>query len=202
MVGCFAKPSAMPVRYPKQQVSALILAGGRGTRMQGLDKGLAAYRGTPLVQHVAAVLRGQACQVLLSANRSHPAYRDLGFEPLSDRRPDFAGPLAGIETALTVSQTPYLLVCPCDTPHIPDDYGERLWRELRHAGADAAYAWDGQRAHYLHLLLAVDRAADLTPYLDSGQRAVRHWLGTKTCVQTRFSAAELANLNSLQQLEE
>lgn len=202
MVGCFAKPCGMLPRYPKQQVSALILAGGRGTRMQGLDKGLAPYRGMPLAQHVATVLRGQAAQVLLSANRSHAAYRDLGFEPLSDLRPDFAGPLAGIETALAICRTPYLLVCPCDTPHIPDDYGERLWRELQHAGADAACAWDGQRAHYLHLLLAVERTSDLTAYLDGGQRAVRHWLAAKACVQARFAAKELANLNSLQQLDD
>jgi molybdopterin-guanine dinucleotide biosynthesis protein A len=188
----------MPEHYPREQITALILAGGKGRRMGGADKGLVAYAGRPLVQHVAASLASQADKVLLSANRSHAAYRELGFTPLADNRPDFAGPLAGIETALASCSTPYLLVCPCDTPHIPRDYGPRLWHDLQKENAELAYAWDGEREHYLHLLLPLASTTDLTAYLDSGQRAVRHWLMGKVAAKARFTPEEMANINTQQ----
>jgi molybdopterin-guanine dinucleotide biosynthesis protein A len=164
--------------------------------MGGIDKGLLSYQGRTLVAHVAEVLRPQAARVLVSANRSEAEYRALGFEPLPDLRPDFAGPLAGLEAGVAACRTPWLLVCPCDTPHVPSDYGERLWRcAVDHPG-QLAYAWDGERAHYLNLLLPISAASDLTGYLDSGQRAVRHWLAQKPCAQALFDVEELANLNT------
>jgi molybdopterin-guanine dinucleotide biosynthesis protein A len=187
--------------YPTQQITALILAGGKAARMGGADKGLVTYRGKPLVQHVGAVLRPQASTVLLSANRSHAGYRALGFEPLPDLRPGFPGPLAGIEAALAVCDTNFLLVCPCDTPHIPNDYGSRLWRSLVAGQSGIAFAVDTQRCHYLHMLISVTEASDLSGFLDSEHRAVRHWLARQSCAKARFSADELANLNSLEQTE-
>lgn len=186
----------MPAPYPRQQITALILAGGKGRRMGGVDKGLVDYGGLPLVQHVADALAPQASRLLLSANRSHDAYRALGFTPLADRRADFAGPLAGIETALQACTTPYLLICPCDTPHIPADFGPRLWFALQQQGADLAYGWDGERDHYLHMLLTVATSADLGDYLDSGQRSVHRWLAGKVTAKAGFSPRELENLNT------
>lgn len=187
----------MPADYPVAQVTALILAGGLGRRVQGLDKGLLPYHGRALAAHVASALSGQASTVLLSANRSHDSYRRLGFDPLPDLRPGFPGPLAGLEAGLAACTTPLLLVCPCDTPHIPGDFGRRLWRSLTAQDADLAYGWDGERDHYLHLLLRADRATDLATFLDSGQRTVRHWLATKRGARADFSVDELANLNTL-----
>lgn len=186
----------MPMCYQPEQITAAILAGGRGLRMGGLDKGLLIHRGRPLVTHLAGILRPQARELLLSANRSHDRYRALGFSPLADRRADYAGPLAGIETALAVCSTPYLLVCPCDTPYIPGDLGQRLWEGLHHRGAQACHATTADRPHYLHLLLHRETAAAAVgDYLNEGGRAVRHWLARLTTARVMFDEAELINLN-------
>lgn len=187
----------MQPSYPRDQVTALILAGGLGRRVGGRDKGLLDYHGCPLACHVADAIAPQAATVLLSANRSLDRYRELGFAPLPDLRPDYPGPLAGIEAGLAACRTPYLLVCPCDTPHVPMDLGPRLWRAMRAAGSEACYAVDPARRHYLHLLLAVDAAQDLCAYLDDGGRAVRHWLAAKHPAEAPFDADELANLNTI-----
>lgn len=186
----------MPCSYLRDQITALVLAGGQGRRMGGRDKGLLDYRGRPLARHVADALADQAATVLLSANRSQAAYRTLGLEPLPDLRADYPGPLAGIEAGLAACATPYLLVCPCDTPHIPADLGPRLWQAMQTADAEACHATDPQRRHYLHLLLRVDAAKGLTAFLDGGGRAVRHWLATKRVAEAPFSAEELENLNA------
>ena len=185
----------MSAHYPRDLITALVLAGGQGRRMGGRDKGLIDYHGRPLVQHVADALAPQASRLLLSANRSHDAYLTLGMTPLPDLRPDYPGPLAGIEAGLTACVTRYLLVCPCDTPHIPADLGPRLWHALQAQGAQASYATDPERRHYLHLLLHVEMATDLSGYLDAGGRAVRHWLANKQVAEALFRIDELANLN-------
>lgn len=191
----------MPAPYPRNQVTALILAGGMGQRVGGQDKGLLMHEGKPLVVHLAEVLSGQAARLLVSANRSHTEYRALGFTPLPDLRPDYPGPLAGIEAGFAASTTDFLLVCPCDTPAIPADMGPRLWDAMQAANADLAYACDGQRDHYLHALLPAGLAADLSTFLDSGQRAVRYWLADKRAARASFSAAEMLNINEKPQLD-
>lgn len=191
----------MSAKYPKHDITALILAGGRGRRMGGADKGLVPYRGLPLVAHVARSLGGQAAHLLVSANRSEEAYRGLGFTPLPDRRAQPVGPLGGIEAALPHCETPYLLVSPCDTPHIPADLGTRLWAAMSDADAQGAYATASDGDHYLHLLVSVAACGDLSAFLDSGRRAVRHWLADKGFARVRFRVDELANVNSLADAE-
>lgn len=194
-----AKPRPMHPAYPHNLITALVLAGGQGRRMGGRDKGLVDYQGQALVQHIVRILTPQCGHLLLSANRSHTAYQALGMAPLADLRPDFTGPLAGIETGLAACKTPYLLVCPCDTPHIPEDLGARLWSAQQQQNTKISYAADPERRHYLHLLLQVDSASDLSRYLDNGGRAVRHWLADKHPAEAAFSQVELANLNNLKQ---
>ncbi len=190
----------MPVPYPQQQITALLLAGGRGRRMGGLDKGLAPYGGEPMAAHIARALSGQAQRLLLSANRSHTAYRAIGLDPIPDARRDYPGPLAGIETALAHCSTPYLLICPCDTPHVPTDLGPRLWRALASGDHQVCHARSPTRDHYLHLLMRAELADGLTRYLDAGGRAVRHWLADLSVTTALFDEAELANLNTLETL--
>lgn len=175
-------------------ITALILAGGRGTRMGGVDKGLLELDGSPMVMHLARTLAPQVREILLSANRSHPQYRGLGFVPLPDQRADFAGPLAGIETAFAELDTPYLVVCPCDTPHIPGNYASRLFDSL--GDGDACFARSDVRDHYLHLLVRRQAASTLTDYLDGGGRSVRGWLDQLDARSTVFPEAELRNINT------
>jgi molybdenum cofactor guanylyltransferase len=191
----------MAEHYPKHRVTALILAGGMGRRVAGRDKGLLIYQGKPLVSHVAAALKDQASAMFVSANRSLNTYRNLGFTPLADLRAGFPGPLAGLEAGFAACRTDYLLVSPCDTPHIPHDLGQRLWQAMRADGAQLAYAFDSERDHYLHALIPVGLAADLSAFLDDGKRAVRQWLAGKKAARARFAAGELLNINELNLLD-
>lgn len=168
--------------------------------MGGVDKGLLDYHGEPLVSVVKRRLEPQVSDVLLSANRSQDRYADLGLTPIGDLRSDFPGPLAGLEAGLARCRTSHLLITPCDTPEIPDDLGPRLWRALHAEQADIAHARDSERDHYLHALIPVSLAADLTRYLDRGERAVRHWFADKKVARVRFDDAALANLNEGGQL--
>lgn len=185
-------------QYPLPAVTALILAGGQGRRLGGVDKGLILLDNQPMVQQIAGRLQPQCNTLLLSANRSHADYRALGFEPLNDLRPDYPGPLAGIEAGIQACGTRYLLICPCDSPAIPPDMGKTLWQSLAQAGAKACYAATPERSHYLNLLLdlnAPELESGLTAFLDSGGRAVRHWLNTFPTTTAMFNAERLVNLN-------
>jgi molybdopterin-guanine dinucleotide biosynthesis protein A len=191
----------MSIDYPRTEVTALILAGGMGRRMNGRDKGLLEYRGKALVRQVADRLAGQAVAVLVSANRSHEAYRALGFSPIADLRADFPGPLAGIESGFVHCNSPYLLITPCDTPDIPRDLGPRLWQAMQHEDAQLAFACDDERDHFLHVLLPTTLAEDLRAYLDRGGRTVRHWLADKKAARAHFPAAAFENINEPDQLQ-
>ncbi|MGC7405224.1 molybdenum cofactor guanylyltransferase MobA [Pandoraea pneumonica] len=110
----------------RDAITGLILAGGRGQRMGGRDKGLQLYDGRPLAAHVLARLAPQVGTVLISANRNHATYAALGADVISDETQDFAGPLAGMLSGLRAAKTEYVLVVPCDSPLLPDDLAVRL----------------------------------------------------------------------------
>jgi len=111
-------------------ITGLILAGGRATRMGGCDKGLQLYRGQSLIRHVIDRLAPQVTRLILNANRNIPTYADFGYPVISDRFEGFAGPLAGLHAGLMVCETPLLAVVPCDAPHLPLDLVTRLANAL------------------------------------------------------------------------
>lgn len=197
---CHAKSLKMHAEYPRRDITALVLAGGQGRRMGGVDKGLQPYRGRTLVEWVHASLAAQSAGIWVSANRSTDTYRELGMRTLPDRRPGYPGPLAGIEAGLAACHTAYLLVSPCDTPHIPGDLGPRLWQAMQDGNAELAYACDQTRHHYLHVLLRTTLAGSLAAYLDQGGRAVRHWLGGRRVAQVGWDDDCFGNLNATEQL--
>ena len=123
-------------------VSAIILAGGRGSRMGGVDKGLQGFNGTPLTLHTLLRLQmqngGPLAQVMINANRNLAAYEAFGATVWPDVLADYAGPLAGFLTGLERCETPYLLTTPCDTPLFPMDLVERLAQAMDANGADIA----------------------------------------------------------------
>ena len=121
-------PHAPPIA--RDAITGLILAGGRGQRMGGRDKGLQLYDGRPLAAHVLARLAPQVGAVLISANRNHAAYSALGADVVSDETQDFAGPLAGMLSGLRAAKTEYVLTVPCDSPLLPDDLALRLTAAL------------------------------------------------------------------------
>lgn len=182
----------------KSGITGIILAGGRGTRMGGRDKGLVALADRPLVAHVADRLRPQVDTIVISANRNRERYAGLGYPVVADATPDFSGPLEGIASAGAVAHTAWLLVTPCDTPHLPADLAERLLAACAAEHRPLAVAHDGVRLQPLFLLLRRELLVDLGVFLAGGGRAVYRWLDSQQPAQADFSACPAAfeNLNA------
>lgn len=180
----------------------LILAGGRGRRMGGKDKGLVTFRGQPLVIQVCERLGYPPEAVLLSANRHQTDYRDLGFRVVEDRvvegQGDFPGPLAGIQSGFHQADRDWLLVAPCDTPCLPPDLAPRLWQAANQARADIAVAHDGRRLHPPVALLQASLKSSLDAYLKEGLRRIDQWYARHSWVTVDFSdqAEAFVNLNT------
>lgn len=152
----------------------LILCGGAGTRVDGLDKPLLLYKSAPMVQWIAKTVH-PARKIWISANRHQAAYRRWG-EVLSDTCADLPGahgPLVGILCALEACQCPWLLVSPGDTPDLTSVWWEPLFRQKNQTGA---VIFDGTQQQNLHVLLARDLAEDLRSYLTQGHHQVWQWL--------------------------
>ncbi|WP_277592463.1 molybdenum cofactor guanylyltransferase MobA [Roseateles saccharophilus] len=178
----------------------LVLAGGRGMRMGGLDKGLQLLQGRPLAVHVIAGLAPQVGRVLVSANRNLEAYAALGHAVLADPPGfEFAGPLAGMLAGLeAIPADAWLLTAPCDCPRLPPDLAERLLAAARPHGLAFARA---AREHPTHALLQARLREPLRAHLATGGRAVLRWmLGQPHGVAHFDDEAAFANLNHLDDL--
>ncbi|MEH6591556.1 MAG: molybdenum cofactor guanylyltransferase MobA [Halioglobus sp.] len=191
----------------KLTTTGLILAGGTGRRVNGADKGTLLWQGKPLAAHVASMLAPQVDELLLSCNRNFDTYRQICTTLITDIREDYQGPLAGLEATVAHLQSDYLVIVPCDNPELPGDLVERLlYPHLNnHDGVlDISFVDDGERKQYLFAAIRCGCLSSLGPYLDSGQRAVRHWFNSLNTVAVDFSdQAELfKNLNHLQQFIE
>ncbi|WP_025600378.1 molybdenum cofactor guanylyltransferase MobA [Burkholderia sp. WSM2230] len=200
-----------PTRRPtRDQLTGLVLAGGRGIRMGGVDKGLQALHGEPLAAHVLRRLAPQTGALLISANRHPDIYAALGArfgaKIVADTLPEFPGPLAGLLAGLRAAHSDYLLSAPCDTPWLPADLAERLADAFAANGADIATVTtsDAEGKVSLHPVFALLRtglADDLAAFLEAGERKVRAWYARHKTVEVAF-ADERAfyNINSLQEL--
>lgn len=177
-------------------VHALILAGGRGTRMGGVDKGLQMLDGRPLAAHVSTRLAPQTGHILISANRNLDAYAALGHDVVADPPGlEFAGPLAGMLAGLNdLPDDAWLLTAPCDSPHLPLDLAERLLVAAQPHGLAFAQA---AREHPTHALLHARLREPLAAYLHSGGRAVLKWMCSLPHGIAQFdNEAAFANLNT------
>ncbi len=185
----------------RTDITGVILAGGLGRRMGGVDKGLQLLRGKPLVEHVLERLLPQVSTVLINANRNLDRYREFGCPVLPDTIPDFAGPLAGLHAALSVATTPLVLTVPCDSPHLPLDLVVRLAAALEADKAELAVARDAERAHPVFCLARRELLPSLTAYLDSGERRLARWHGLQRTVAVNFDESGVfANFNTPEDL--
>lgn len=180
-------------------VSAIILAGGRATRMEGRDKGLVPWKGKPLVEHVLERLQPQVADVVINCNRSEDQY--ARYAPVArDSIPDYPGPLAGIAAALPRCRHDWVLVTACDMPCLPEDLVQRLWSEKD--DALLAVAHDGEHLQPLALLLHRDLQADLETAVGSGMASVQKWIGGHPHAVVHFpDPRAFINLNSLDDLQ-
>jgi len=197
----------MSVAPSREAITGLILAGGRGQRLGGVDKGLQPWRGRPLVDHALARLAPQVSEVMISANRNASAYASRVSRVLADASDDFPGPLAGILAGLRAATTPWLAVVPCDSPCLPTDLVGRLAQGLadaRGAVVQRAHADGALRLEPVCCLLSCTLADDLAVYLAEGGRKVEGWLSrhaTPVLFDRPEDAAAFANINTLADLE-
>ncbi|MBU1396468.1 MAG: molybdenum cofactor guanylyltransferase [Gammaproteobacteria bacterium] len=182
------------------RVAAVVLAGGQGRRMGGADKGLIEYQGRPLIEWALAALAPQVGELVISANRNLEIYAAYGYRVLPDTLPDFPGPLAGVLAALQAVAADWLLVAPCDTPHLPADLAARLLAAAQRANVPLAVAADAARVHHSCFIVRTDQRDNLAGYLARGERAVRHWQAGLPSTTVRFEAACFANFNQPQDL--
>jgi molybdopterin-guanine dinucleotide biosynthesis protein A len=176
-------------------MTGLILAGGRGSRMGGVDKGLIQWRGEALVVQVLQRLRPQVAQVLISANRNAETYRAWARVVADPDPTAFSGPLTGIHAALASMSTDWLAITPCDLPELPPDAFARLASALD--GASAAYAVPAGQSHSLVCLLHRSLTEPLDQYLAGGRRRVGQWLAQIAARAVPFADAQgFMNLNA------
>jgi len=204
------RSAAPPPIITASHITGLVLAGGRGTRMGGADKGLQLLHGKPLVQHVLERLAPQVGTLAINANRSQLDYARFGYPVWHDQQAGFPGPLAGLHSGLLHCSTDFLASTPCDSPLIPYDMVARLATALAEAHADAAVAvtlgTQGRQRHPVCSLLRRSTHASLTAFLAAGERKMDHWFATLACVEVEFpDERAFCNINTgleLQRLEE
>jgi molybdenum cofactor guanylyltransferase len=185
-----------------QQITAVILAGGKGRRFAGTDKGLIIYRGRPLIEHLLHAITPQVEQIIINANRNQDIYAQYGYPVISDALPNYQGPLAGIATALSTVTTSHMITLPCDGPFISPAYVMRMCETLNQQQAELAIAHNGTRLQPVHALIPVTLSSSLDHYLQSGQRQLTRWLATHQVAEVDFSddAKYFQNINTKEQL--
>ncbi|MFH1605240.1 MAG: molybdenum cofactor guanylyltransferase MobA [Pseudomonadota bacterium] len=190
-----------------KNVTGLILAGGQGRRMGGVDKGLQPFRGRRLVDHVYERIAAQVGGVIINANHNQDTYRTIGVRVISDAINEtgggFAGPLAGLHSGLSISRRPYLVTVPCDSPFLPNDLVVRLFAGLDDAGADVAVAKTGEQTHPVFCLVRSGVLAHLTAFLKSGGRKIDGWYATLVVAEVSFDGETDAffNINTSDELK-
>jgi len=198
-----------------EAVTGLVLAGGRGARMGGADKGLQNFKGLPLALHTLMRLQMQQgpalAEILINANRNLSAYEAFGAPVWPDTLDGFAGPLAGFLTGLERCETPLLLTVPCDTPLFPLDLVERLHNALLAENSDmvmaAACEEDGQlRAQPVFCLMRVEVLESLVAFTHQGGRKIDAWTAQLKTVLVPFNTPSddpraFFNANTVEQLQ-
>lgn len=173
---------------PDQDITGVVLAGGRARRMGGADKGLLVLHGRPLVRYAIDALRGVCATVMVNANRSLEEYAALGCPVVPDINGDFDGPLAGLLAAMQAAQTTLLLCVPCDSPLMTAPHLMRLVEQLRATDAEIAVAYDGERLHPVFLCLHRALGGSLAEFLATGQRKIDLWLPQHRLTTVDYSA--------------
>jgi molybdopterin-guanine dinucleotide biosynthesis protein A len=181
-------------------VSGIVLAGGLGRRMGGVDKGLLLLHGEPMVQHVIARLAPQVAEIVINANQNLERYQGFGHRVISDRIGGFAGPLAGLHAGLAAISNPLAVTVPCDSPFLPADLVMRL---KDHLGAnDLAVAKTGEQPHPVFALVKRSVAANLEAFLAGGGRKIDAWYASLKVVEVAFDdeADAFRNINTREEL--
>jgi molybdopterin-guanine dinucleotide biosynthesis protein A len=185
-------------------ITGLVLAGGQGRRMGGVDKGLQPLRGRPMVQWVVERLAPQVDEVIVNANANVERYAALGHRVVGDAIGGFAGPLAGLHAGLGAASHPLLVTVPCDSPFLPADLVARLRERLEAGGCDLAVAKTGAQPHPVFSLVRTAVLPHLAAFLAGGGRKIDVWYATLKVVEVAFDdeADAFSNINTRAELAE
>ena len=170
----------------KSNITAVILAGGKGRRLAGQDKGLLEYRGKPLIQTVIDKIAPQVDHIIINANRNQKDYAEFGCPVISDNLSDFQGPLAGFAIALQSCNTDYILTLPCDGPNLCNDYVTRLINATKNKNT-IVVAHDGEHLQAVHALIPISYLDNLLAFLNNGEREVKKWYAQNKIITVDFS---------------
>ena len=199
------------IAISSDDITGLILAGGRGSRMGGVDKGLQNHLGLPLAMHALLRLSPQVGQVMINANRNLGAYDSMGVPVWPDAQAGgseaYPGPLAGFLAGLEHCETPYLVTVPCDTPNFPIDLVDRLAQALVAEDAEIAIAATLEggvlQPQPVFCLMAATLLESLVVFTQSGQRKIDRWTGSQRCATVVFDNADaFFNANTLAELQQ
>jgi molybdopterin-guanine dinucleotide biosynthesis protein A len=188
------------------QITGLILAGGRAQRMGGIDKGFILFHGKPLIESAIDRLKPQVSTILINANRSITKYSHYGYPVLLDETPDFSGPLAGFSVGLKHCKTPYLLTSPCDSPLFPTDLAEKMANELEGKNLELVYASTKEAnekiwAQPVFCLMKSTLKASLDAFLSKGDLKIDRWFKDLRSGTVVFDSAQaFANVNTPEEL--
>ena len=182
------------------EVSGIVLAGGRGQRMGGVDKGLQPLHGKPMIEHVLARLAPQVDEIVINANQNLERYRAFDHRVVSDAIGGFAGPLAGLHAGLHAVSHELAVTVPCDSPFLPTDLVSRLKAQL--GTNDLAVAKTGDQPHPVFALVRKSVAPNLESFLKNGGRKIDAWYASLKVVEVSFDdeADAFRNINTLEEL--
>lgn len=189
---------------PRDGITGVVLAGGLGRRMGGVDKGLVEFRGRTMVERVLERLRPQVDELIINANRNGERYAAFGYPVFADEIEGFAGPLAGLHAGLSRASHPLVATAPCDSPFLPADLIARLHAALARAGAELAVARTFDQPHPVFCLCRRDVLPHLEAFLAAGGRKVDLWYASLKIVEVRFDDEEEAfrNINTRDELRD
>lgn len=191
----------MSGRELRDDVTAVILAGGMGRRMDGVDKGLIEVAGREMIGFVVDTLRGNVDHIVINANRNLKRYERYPVTVVADSIQGYQGPLAGIEAGLSAASTDWVFTCPCDSPMQSAQLLPHMWSEVKEEEVEIGVAHDGQRTHPVFLLLKRELLSSLRIYLESGQRKIDRWFGSHrlAIIDCSAYAQSFVNINTAEE---
>lgn len=186
-----------------KQITGIILSGGRGSRMGGIDKGFAELDGKLFIEHAIELLKPQVDNIIINANREIERYAAYGYSVIRDTQGDFSGPLSGIASALFHAPTPLAMIIPCDMPHLPTDLVGRMYNKLKQENVEICMADDGAHLHPVVCLLKTELLEQLASDVEAGQRKTRLWMTERSHAIEDFSDCPeaFANINTQEELK-
>lgn len=192
-----------PVVHDFDQITGVILAGGMGRRMNGVDKGLVLLNGREMICYIIDVLKPNVSEVVVNANRNLDAYEKFGASVVADSIEGYQGPLAGLEAGMSQAKTPWVFTCPCDSPIQSSSLLPYMWQQIKNTDANIGLAYDGERTHPVFSLVQTNLLESLRAYLGAGDRKIDRWFEQHKLLTIDCSdyATSFVNINTEDELQ-